>query len=244
MTQDKHGAAVVAGVGEGLGSAVARRFAGGGYKVVMLARTEEKLRGYAEQIRAQGGEAVGMKVDMRVEQEVVGAMVRVEREVGPIEVAIFNAGAQHRKPLLEITGDVFEKVWRLGCLAGFVFGREAIRHMAPRGSGTVIFTGATSGMRGGANFAAFAATKFGLRAVAQAMAREYGPKGIHVATVFIDGAIDMPAIHQRFPETVKNMPPDGLLKTDAIAETYFQIHRQHRSAWTLEADLRPYCEKF
>jgi NAD(P)-dependent dehydrogenase (short-subunit alcohol dehydrogenase family) len=236
--------AVVAGVGEGLGLALARRFAGGGYRTVMWARNEEKLKGYADQINAKGNDALGMRVDVRVEQEIVDALAWVERESGPIEVAVFNAGAQHRKPLLEITADQFEKVWRLGCLGGFVFGREAIRHMLPRGKGTVLFTGATSALRGGANFAAFAATKFALRAVAQSMAREFGPKGIHVATVIIDGAIDMPAIHQRFGDSIKNLPPDGLLNTDAIAESYFQLHQQQRSAWTQELDVRPYCEKF
>jgi NAD(P)-dependent dehydrogenase (short-subunit alcohol dehydrogenase family) len=238
------GIAVVAGVGEGLGSAVARRFAAAGYKAVMWARNEDKLRGFAADIRAKGGEALGMKVDVRVEQEVADALAGIEREHGPVEVAVFNAGAQHRKPLLEITADQFEKVWRLGCLGGFVFGREAIRHMLPRKRGTLLFTGATSALRGGANFAAFAATKFGLRAVAQSMAREFGPQGIHVATVIVDGAIDMPAIHQRFGDRIKDLPPDGLLSPDAIAETYLQLHQQQRSAWSLEVDVRPYCEKF
>ena len=238
------GIAVVAGVGEGLGSAVARRFAAAGYKAVMWARNEEKLKGFAADILAKGGEALGMKVDVRVEQEVADALAGIEREHGPVEVAVFNAGAQHRKPLLEITADQFEKVWRLGCLGGFVFGREAIRHMLPRKRGTLLFTGATSALRGGANFAAFAATKFGLRAVAQSMAREFGPQGIHVATVIVDGAIDMPAIHQRFGDRIKDLPPDGLLSPDAIAETYLQLHQQQRSAWSLEVDVRPYCEKF
>jgi NAD(P)-dependent dehydrogenase (short-subunit alcohol dehydrogenase family) len=238
------GVAVVAGVGEGLGSAVARRFAAAGYKAVMWARNEDKLKGFAADIRAKGGEALGMKVDVRVEQEVADALAGIEREHGPLEVAVFNAGAQHRKPLLEITADQFEKVWRLGCLGGFVFGREAIRHMLPRKRGTLLFTGATSALRGGANFAAFAATKFGLRAVAQSMAREFGPQGIHVATVIVDGAIDMPAIHQRFGDRIKDLPPDGLLSPDAIAETYLQLHQQQRSAWSLEVDVRPYCEKF
>jgi NAD(P)-dependent dehydrogenase (short-subunit alcohol dehydrogenase family) len=238
------GIAVVAGVGEGLGSAVARRFAAAGYKAVMWARNEDKLKGFAADIRAKGGEALGMKVDVRVEQEVSDALAGIEHEHGPVEVAVFNAGAQHRKPLLEITADQFEKVWRLGCLGGFVFGREAIRHMLPRKRGTLLFTGATSALRGGANFAAFAATKFGLRAVAQSMAREFGPQGIHVATVIVDGAIDMPAIHQRFGDRIKDLPPDGLLSPDAIAETYLQLHQQQRSAWSLEVDVRPYCEKF
>lgn len=238
------GVAVVAGVGEGLGSAVARRFAAAGYKAIMWARNEQKVNGFAQDIRAKGGDALGMKVDVRVEQEIAEAFAHLEREHGPVEVAVFNAGAQHRKPLLEITADQFEKVWRLGCLGGFVFGREAIRHMLPRKRGTLLFTGATSALRGGANFAAFAATKFGLRAVAQSMAREFGPQGIHVATVIVDGAIDMPAIHQRFGERIKDLPPDGLLKPEAIAETYFQLHEQQRSAWSLEVDVRPYCEKF
>lgn len=238
------GVAVVAGVGEGLGSAVARRFAAAGYKALMWARNEEKLKGFAADIRSKGGDAVGMKVDVRVEQEVADALAGIEREHGPVEVAVFNAGAQHRKPLLEITADQFEKVWRLGCLGGFVFGREAIRHMLPRKRGTLLFTGATSALRGGANFAAFAATKFGLRAVAQSMAREFGPQGIHVATVIVDGAIDMPAIHQRFGDRIKDLPPDGLLSPGAIAETYLQLHQQQRSAWSLEVDVRPYCEKF
>lgn len=238
------GVAVIAGVGEGLGSAVARRFAAGGYKAVMWARNEEKVHGYAKDIRDKGQEAAGMKVDVRVEQEVTGAFARIEREHGPVEVAVFNAGAQHRKPLLEITAEQFEKVWRLGCLGGFVFGREAIRHMLPRKRGTLLFTGATSALRGGANFAAFAAAKFGLRAVVQSMAREFGPQGIHVATVIVDGAIDMPAIHARFGDRIKDLPPDGLLKPEAIAESYFQLHQQQRSAWSLEIDVRPYCEKF
>lgn len=238
------GVAVIAGVGEGLGSAVARRFAAGGYKAVMWARNEEKVGGYAKDILARGGDAAGMRVDVRVEHEVIDACTRIEREHGPVEVAVFNAGAQHRKPLLEITADQFEKVWRLGCLAGFVFGREAIRHMLPRKRGTLLFTGATSALRGGANFAAFAAAKFGLRAVAQSMAREFGPQGIHVATVIVDGAIDMPAIHERFGDRIKDLPPDGLLKPEAIAESYFQLHQQQRSAWSLEVDVRPYCEKF
>jgi NAD(P)-dependent dehydrogenase (short-subunit alcohol dehydrogenase family) len=211
---------------------------------VMWARNADKLKGFAADIRAKGGEALGMKVDVRVEQEVGDALAGIEREHGPVEVAVFNAGAQHRKPLLEITADQFEKVWRLGCLGGFVFGREAIRHMLPRKRGTLLFTGATSALRGGANFAAFAATKFGLRAVAQSMAREFGPQGIHVATVIVDGAIDMPAIHQRFGDRIKDLPPDGLLSPDAIAETYLQLHQQQRSAWSLEVDVRPYCEKF
>jgi NAD(P)-dependent dehydrogenase (short-subunit alcohol dehydrogenase family) len=235
--------AVVAGVGEGLGQAIARRFASD-YHVVMFARDAEKLQGYAGQIREAGGSATGMKVDLRVEGEIVEALARIEKDLGTIEVAVYNAGAQHRKPLLEISGDTFEKVWRLGTFGAFVFGREAVRHMEPRGRGTILFTGATSSVRGGANFGAFAAAKFATRAVVQSVAREFGPKGIHAAAVIIDGAVNMPAIHRMMPDLVASLPPDGMLGTDAVAETYYQLHRQHRSAWTLEADLRPYSEKF
>ncbi|SAL60536.1 short chain dehydrogenase/reductase family oxidoreductase [Caballeronia cordobensis] len=243
MNRTSKKVAVIAGVGEGLGQAIARRFAPD-YHVVMFARDLEKLQGYAAQLREAGSEATGMKVDLRVEREIVEALATIEQEIGPIEVAVYNAGAQHRKPLLEISGDAFEKVWRLGAFGAFVFAREAVRHMEPRGKGTIIFTGATSSLRGGANFGAFAAAKFATRAVIQSIAREFGPKGIHAATVIIDGAVNMPAIHRLFPDLAKSMPPDGMLSTDEVAETYYQIHRQHRSAWTLEADLRPYSEKF
>lgn len=236
--------AVVAGVGEGLGLGIAKRFAVGGYHTVMLARSADKFSGMEKAITAAGGDAIGMHADTRDEPGMVALLERIEKEVGPIEVAVYNAGAQHRKPLLEITGDTFEKVWRLACFGGFVFGREAIRHMLLRGKGTVLFTGATSSVRGGPNFGAFASAKFGLRAVAQSMAREFGPKGIHVATVIIDGAVDMPAIHKMMPDLAKSLPENGLLKPDAAAETYFQIHKQHPSAWTLETEIRPFCEKF
>ena len=235
--------AVVAGVGEGLGQAIARRFAKD-YHVVMLARDLEKLQGYEQKLRETGAAATGMKVDLRVEGQIVEALARIEQEIGAIEVAVYNAGAQHRKPLLEISGEAFEKVWRLAAFGAFVFGREAVRHMEPRGRGTILFTGATSSVRGGAHFGAFAAAKFATRAVVQSIAREFGPKGIHAATVIIDGAVDMPAIHRMMPELAASLPADGMLSTDAVAETFYQLHRQHRSAWTLEADLRPYSEKF
>jgi NAD(P)-dependent dehydrogenase (short-subunit alcohol dehydrogenase family) len=244
MKQEPNAVAVIAGVGEGLGLAISRRFAAAGFKVVMFARDEDKLRGYERQIRATGGVAIAMRVDLRVEVEVAAALEKIETQIGPIEVAIYNAGAQHRKPLLDISGDAFEKVWRLGCFGAFIFGREAVRQMLPRRKGTILFTGATSSVRGGANFGAFAAAKFGTRAVVQSIAREFGPQGIHAATVIIDGAVDMPAIHRMMPELVKTLPLDGMLSTDAVADTYYQLHCQHRSAWTLEADVRPYSEKF
>jgi NAD(P)-dependent dehydrogenase (short-subunit alcohol dehydrogenase family) len=174
----------------------------------------------------------------------IALFAEVAAEYGAIDAAIYNAGAQHRRPLLEITGDTFEKVWRLGCFGAFVFGREAVRHMLPYHQGTVIFTGATASLRGGANFAAFAAAKFATRAVAQSMARELGPLGIHVASVVVDGGIDMPEIHRRYAAAGRTAPEDGLLAPRAIAETYYQIRCQHQSAWTMETEVRPYCETF
>jgi NAD(P)-dependent dehydrogenase (short-subunit alcohol dehydrogenase family) len=244
MEQDRQRTAVVAGVGEGMGLAIAKRFAQGGYRVVMLARDQAKFPAYEKAIAETSGTAIGIALDLRVEKDVIATLERIEAQQGPIEVAVYNAGAQHRKACLEITADTFEKVWRLGCLGGFVFGREAIRHMLPRKKGTVIFTGATSSLRGATNFAAFSAAKCGLRAVAQSMAREFGPQGIHVASIIIDGAIDMPAIHRMFPDLKSRTPANGLLLPSAAAEAYFQIHQQHPSAWSHEVDIRPFCEKF
>lgn len=238
------GVAVIAGVGEGLGLAISRRFSKAGLHAVMLARNKEKLEGFATALRNEGLHASGLATDLRVESEIAQAMGEIESSLGPIEVAVYNAGAMHRKPMLEISGDTFEKVWRLAAFGAFVFGREAVRHMLKRGRGTVLFTGATSSLRGGPNFSAFAAGKSAARSVSQSIAREFGPRGIHSASVIVDGAVDMPAIHRMRPELKASLPEDGMLSPDAVAETFFQLHSQHRSAWTLEADLRPYSEKF
>jgi NAD(P)-dependent dehydrogenase (short-subunit alcohol dehydrogenase family) len=217
--------ALIGGAGEGLGAALGRRFAKGGLEVVLSSRTQ------------------GEKADLREETQVIELFDRVEKR-GPVEVAIFNAGANFRASILETPADMFEKVWRLGCYAGFLFGREAARRMTPRGKGTILFTGATASMRGSAQFAAFAAAKGGLRQVAQSMARELGPKNIHVAHVVIDGVIDNRRSRERMAQYVESLPDDGLLATDAIAELFWQLHVQPRSAWTFEADLRPWAEKF
>lgn len=217
--------ALIGGAGEGLGAALGRRFAAGGYEVVLSSRTS------------------GERADLREEAQVIALFDRVERR-GPIEVAVFNAGANFRASILDTPAEMFEKVWRLGCYAGFLFGREAARRMVPREKGTILFTGATASLRGAANFAAFAAAKGGLRQVAQAMARELGQKNIHVAHVVIDGMIDNPRTRERMSERVNDLPPDGMLATDAIAELFWQLHVQPRSAWTFEADLRPWAEKF
>lgn len=217
--------ALIGGAGEGLGAALGRRFAKGGLEVVLSSRTQ------------------GEKADLREEAQVIELFDRIEKR-GPLEVAIFNAGANFRASILETPADMFEKVWRLGCYAGFLFGREAARRMTARGKGTILFTGATASVRGSAQFAAFAAAKGGLRQVAQSMARELGPKNIHVAHVVIDGVIDNRRSRERMAQYVQGLPDDGLLATDAIAELFWQLHVQPRSAWTFEADLRPWAERF
>jgi NAD(P)-dependent dehydrogenase (short-subunit alcohol dehydrogenase family) len=240
----KANVALVAGVGDGLGGAVARRFAQAGHPTVLVARSAERLARIAATIEAAGGRGIAYVADLRDETAVGKLFDDVEAEVGAIEVAVFNTGANYRASILDTPADMFEKVWRLGCYAGFLVGREAARHMVPRGRGTILFTGATASVRGAAQFAAFAAAKGGLRQIAQSMARELGPKGIHVASVIIDGMIDSERVRERFRERVAQLPEDGMLKPDAIAELYFDIHRQARSAWTFEADVRPYAERF
>jgi NAD(P)-dependent dehydrogenase (short-subunit alcohol dehydrogenase family) len=216
--------ALIGGAGEGLGAALGRRFSKA-YEVVLSSRTQ------------------GERADLREETQVIELFDRVEKR-GPIEVAIFNAGANFRSSILDTPADMFEKVWRLGCYAGFLFGREAARRMTPRGKGTILFTGATASVRGSAQFAAFAAAKGALRQVAQSMARELGPKNIHVAHVVIDGMIDNRRTRERMADRAKDLPADGMLATDAIAELFWQLHAQPRSAWTFEADVRPWAEKF
>ena len=240
----KPNVALVAGVGDGLGGAVARRFARAGHPTVLVARSADRLARIAGEIEAAGGRGIACVADLREEAAVAKLFDDVEAEIGPIDVAVFNTGANYRASILDTPADMFDKVWRLGCYAGFLVGREAARHMVPRGQGTILFTGATASVRGSAQFAAFAAAKGGLRQVAQSMARELGSKGIHVASVIIDGMIDSARVRERFPERVAQLPEDGMLKPADIAEFYYQLHRQPRSAWTFEADLRPYAEKF
>jgi NAD(P)-dependent dehydrogenase (short-subunit alcohol dehydrogenase family) len=236
--------AVVVGVGEGLGYALGRRFAAAGYQVALAARSAERLERLAEAIIESGGQAFALPTDACEERAVMQLFETLESEHGPVEVVVFNAGGIFRSPIAELPSDMFETMWRINCYAGFLVGREAARSMAPRAKGTILFTGATASLRGGAQFAAFAAAKSGLRAVAQSMARELGPQGIHVAHVVIDGMIDTPAARSRFAERAATLGEDGMLAPEAIAETFFRIHEQARSAWTFETDLRPWAEKF
>jgi NAD(P)-dependent dehydrogenase (short-subunit alcohol dehydrogenase family) len=232
------------GAGDATGGAIARRFAREGFITCVARRNADKLEPLLQQIRDAGGTAHGFGSDARDEAQMVELIAKVERDIAPIEVAVFNIGANVRFTVVETTERVYRKVWEMGALAGFLLGREAARVMSPRARGTIIFTGATASLRGGANFAAFAGAKHALRALAQSMARELGPQGIHVAHVVIDGAIDTEFIKTNFPERYALKDRDGILSPDAIAENYWMLHRQHRSAWTHELDLRPWMEKF
>jgi NAD(P)-dependent dehydrogenase (short-subunit alcohol dehydrogenase family) len=236
------GVALVVGAGDGLGGAIARRFARAGYHVCAVRRSAENVEPLCRKIEAAGGRATGFGVDARKEDAVVELFDTIEHGVGAIEVAVHNIGANVWFPIRETTVRKYTKVWEMGCLSGFLVGREAARRMGERGRGTILFTGATASLRGRAHLAAFAGAKHALRALAQSMARELGPEGIHVGHVVIDGPIDMPWIRVNFPDMVKQRPPGGLLAPDDIAETYFALHRQPRSAWTFEIDLRPWAE--
>ena len=236
------GAVLVVGAGDTTGGAIARRFAREGYVACVSRRTADALVPLVERIRADGGQALGCAADARKEDEVAALFERIERDVAPLEAVVFNIGANVRFGITETTERVYRKVWEMGALAGFLVGREAARVMRPRGRGTILFTGATASLRGSAGFAAFAGAKHALRALAQSMARELGPQGIHVAHVVIDGAIDTRFIAENFPERYAMKAHDGILDPDAIAESYWQLHCQPRSAWTHELDLRPWSE--
>jgi NAD(P)-dependent dehydrogenase (short-subunit alcohol dehydrogenase family) len=232
------GVTVVAGVGPGLGHAVAARFADGGHKVALLARRAEALAGFVRE-RADG-RFTAIPCDVTDETAVTAAFGRVAAELGEPDCAVFNAGGWARGGITELTAAEFERSWRAGCLAGFHVGQAAARAMLPRGRGSILFTGATASLRGGSGFAAFAAGKFGLRALAQSMARELGPQGIHVAHVVVDGQI----MSERYRQLAAERAPDALLDPAAIAETYWQLHLQPRSAWTFELEVRPWVERF
>ena len=233
---------LVIGAGDSTGGAIARRFAREGFVACVTRRTADKLEPLVESIRAAGGQAHGFASDARKEVDIETLVAHIEREIAPIDVAVFNVGANVRFSLTETTERVYRKVWEMGALGGFLMGREVAKAMLTRGHGTIIFTGATASMRGSAGFCAFAGAKHALRALAQSMARELGPQGVHVAHVVIDGAIDTPFIAENFPERYAKKVDDGILSTEAIAENYWNLHRQPKSAWTHELDLRPWTE--
>jgi NAD(P)-dependent dehydrogenase (short-subunit alcohol dehydrogenase family) len=235
---------IVIGAGDALGGSVARRFAREGFDAVIVRRNADQLEPLAEAIRAEGRRAHPFGVDARKEEEMVALFDRVEADIAPIGACVFNIGANVRFPIADTTSRVFFKVWEMACFGGFLAGREAAKKMTPRGEGTIIFTGATASIRGREGFAAFASAKHGLRAVAQSMARELGPKGIHVAHTVIDGPIDTAFIRDNFPDRYALKDQDGLLNPDHIADAYWSLHAQPRDAWTHELDLRPWMESF
>ncbi|WP_296871482.1 SDR family oxidoreductase [Tibeticola sp.] len=236
--------ALVIGAGDATGGAIARRFAKGGFTVCATRRHLEKLQPLIERIQAEGGRAHGFASDARQEEEVAALVEKIESQIGPIEVLVFNIGANVRASILEETARKYFKIWEMACFAGFLNAREVARRMVVRERGTILFTGATASIRGSAGFAAFAGAKHALRALAQSMARELGPRGIHVAHTVIDGGIDTEFIRENFPERYALKDQDDILNPEHIAEAYWMLHTQPRDAWTHELDLRPWMEKF
>lgn len=237
-------ACLVIGAGDATGASVARAFAKEGYIACITRRErhEEELERTAQEIRDEGYKCVAIPSDARDEDKMVALIEKIETEIAPIEVAVFNIGANVQFSITETTSRVFRKVWEMGCFAGFLMGREVAKRMLEREKGTIIFTGATSATRGRQGFAAFAAAKHGLRALAQSMARELGPKNIHVAHVVIDGAIDAQSTLDRIPNPDERRAEDSILNPEHIAQNYINLHKQPRTAWTHEIDLRPWKE--
>ena len=237
-------AALVIGAGDATGGEIAKRFAREGLIACATRRSADKLQPLIDEIKAAGGQAHGFASDARKEEEVVALVERIESEIAPIEVMVFNIGANVPCSILDETARKYFKIWEMACFSAFLVGREVAKRMVSRGRGTIIFTGATAGMRGAANFAAFAGAKHALRALAQSMARELGPRGVHVAHVVIDGAIDTDFIRDNFPERYALRSEDGILNPAHIADNYWHLHTQPRDAWTHELDLRPWIERW
>lgn len=236
--------ALVIGAGDATGGAIAKKFASEGFIACAARRSADKLEPLIAEIRSSGGEAHGFACDARKEEEVVKLVDEIERDIAPIEVMVFNIGANVPCSILEETARKYFKIWEMACFSAFLVGREVAKRMVERGRGTIIFTGATAGMRGSANFAAFAGAKHALRALAQSMARELGPRNIHVAHVVVDGAIDTEFIRTNFPDRYALKSEDGILNPDHIAANYWHLHTQNRDAWTHELDLRPWMERW
>lgn len=236
--------ALVVGAGDATGSAIAKRFAREGYIACVTRRSEEKLQPLVDAIIESGHQAHGFACDARKEEEVVALVEQIESQIGPIEALVFNIGANVPCSILEETARKYFKIWEMACFSGFLNGREVAKRMVTRNRGSILFTGATAGLRGAAGFAAFAGAKHGIRALAQSMARELGPMNIHVAHVVVDGAIDTDFIRTSFPEKYALKDQDGILDPEHIAENYWFLHNQPRDAWTFELDLRPWNERW
>ena len=240
--------AAVIGAGDFIGNAIARRFAAEGFTVFAGRRNGERLAPMVQAIETDGGRAFARSLDARKEDD-ISAFLREADAEAPLEVCIFNIGANVSFPLVDTTERVFRKVWEMACYAGFLAGREAARLMLLHGRGSIFFTGATASLRGGAGYAAFAAAKAGLRAVAQSAARELGPQNIHVAHLVIDAGVDTAWVRERIKaregeDAVRNLDPNRLMSPASVAEAYWQLHRQPRDAWTFELDIRPSGERW
>jgi hypothetical protein len=244
----KNATVAVIGAGDFIGGAIAKKFAAEGFTVFAGRRNGDKLAPLVTEVKAAGGRIFARSLDARQEADVTAFLAEADREA-PLEACIFNIGANVNFPLLETTERVFRKVWEMACYSGFLAGREAARLMEPRGRGAIFFTGATASLRGGVGFAAFAAAKFGLRAVAQSAARELGPKNIHVAHLIIDSGVDTAWVRERIKQhegeaALDNLDPFRLMRPAAVAEAYWQLYQQPRDAWTFEMEIRPFGEKW
>ncbi len=243
---DAPGSAIVVGVGPhaGLGAALCRRFGREGLHVYVAGRTQENIDSVAKSLRDAGGAATAVRTDTTSESDVIRLFDTVQSQGPAPEVVIYNAGNNAMHSFVELEAQAFEEMWRVACFGGFLVGREAARRLTPLGRGSVLFMGATGSVRGKPPFTAFASAKAGLRAIAQSMAREFGPQGIHVAHVIIDGAVNGDKINTRFREYAESKGENGTLDIDAVADTFWMLHSQHPSAWTQELDLRPFKEVF
>lgn len=241
MTSQQNAIVVGVGAEEGLGAALCKRFAREGLHVYIAGRSGDRIEAVARTIRDAGGAATGVATDTTNEADVVRLFGAA---AGQLDLVVYNAGNNQWGELLEMEASFFENVWRVGCFGGFLVGREAARRMVPQGNGTILFTGASASLRGKPPFTAFAAAKAGLRSLSQSLARDLGPKGIHVGHIVIDGGIKGERILSRFPQFAEMKGEDGMLEIDAIADAYWCLHQQHRTAWTQELDLRPFKEPF
>ena len=244
---DRAPVALVVGAGDYIGAAIAKRFAAGGFTLAVGRRKADKLASLVAEIEAKGGRAHAFALDARSEENVQEVFASVERSLGALEVVVFNVGANVSFPITETTSRVLRKVWEMACLGGFLTGREAARVMRPRRRGSIFFTGATASMRGGKGYAAFASAKFGLRALAQSMARELGPENIHVAHLVIDAGVDTAWVRERIAASGRDpaqLPPDALMNPASVGDAYWMLHHQTPDAWTFELDLRPHRESW
>ena len=246
--EDRNATAAVIGAGDYIGAAIARKFAAEGFTIFAGRRSGDKLAPLVAEVEARGGQIVARSLDARKEDELTAFLREADRRA-PLEVCIFNVGANVNFPLLETTERVFRKVWEMACYAGFLAGREAARLMLPRGRGCIFFTGATASLRGSVGYAAFASAKFGLRALAQSAARELGPKNIHVAHLVIDAGVDTAWVRERIrqsagQEALDHLPPGRLMRPDAVADAYWHLYQQPADAWTFELEIRPAGERW